>query len=592
MAREPVKLNSPVSSAGQISNRASYMRPGNDRSGSKALAEALGSLGGSLQGINKQVDRYQNAQRQSELQAAQKAQNEEVARLQLQGIKDAEKGVSARGSYMADSPIFHAAYQESHLETSLNVRMAKEERERDWDSYNQDVDNGHNRLQSDLLNLGEEMMSGHSPEIQAKFYAGYRQWANQKMQAQAEGSRLQRLKNIGEDGTNDVMSMMATGAPLEAMMARVEEINNLAAAGGAENPSSFGANAVMVAAELEGRTDVLKALMDDKDHMKTFSADQRKAIQDKMQALEREERAERNYMETQQNKAFARAKGQIAFDAVMQFGENPEGGPEIAKAFKGQMIQMAKEDPKNAMSYLALADSMYDTMMPDPEELFEGDLAAQTLAYIEAEKGLKTLAFRADLENGQVAEHLQNLLAMAHPDDRPKLMREFQSAVNDDHPELANPEWKVQEKELDAISKQMVAAFGGIKGMGVLLETDSIGNSVFSNTALLGARAAIREGNTTYQEAIRAGFARAATEARLYERITAEIDEGQTEASEFVMDIVASNGLSEILYDNPAWERFEANNEVRAKKAQEQQVLKGRIISGLDAFSTGTETEE
>ena len=573
MAREPVKLNAPVSSAGQVSNRAAYMRPGRDNSGSKALADALGSLGGSLQGINQQVDRYQNAQRQSQLQAAQKAQNEEAARLQLQAIKDAEKGVSARGSYMADSPIFQAAYQESHLETSMNVRLAKEERERDWNSYSQDVDNGHNRLQADLLDMGEELMAGHSPELQAKFYSQYRQWANQKMLAQAEGARLQRLKNIGEDGTNNVMSLMATGAPLEAIMSSVEEINNLAAAGGAENPSSYGAHAVMVAAELEGRTDILQALVNDKDHMKTFSSDQRKALQDKMQGLEREDRAERNYMETQQNKAFARAKGQIALNAVLQFAENPDAGPQIAKNLKGQMIQMAKEDPKNALSYLNLADQMYNTLMPDPEEMFEGDLASQTLAYIKAEEGIKTLAFRADLENDQLAEHLNNLLAKVHPDDRNRLMREYQTAVNDDHPELADPQWKVQEKELDVISKQMVSAFSNVEGMGVLLETDGIGNSVFSNTALLGARAAIREG-ATYPEAIRAGFARAAAETRLYERLTAEIDLEQTEADQFVLDVVAANGLSDILYDNPTWERFKTNNEVRAKKAQEQQVIK------------------
>jgi hypothetical protein len=493
---------------------------------------------------------------------------------------------------MADSPIFQAAYQESHLETSLNVRLAKEERERDWNAYNQDVDNGHNRLQADLLDMGEELMAGHSPELQAKFYSQYRQWANQKMSAQAEGARLQRLKNIGEDGANNVMSLMATGAPLEAIMSSVEEINNLAAAGGAENPSSYGANAVMVAAELEGRTDILQALVNDKDHMKTFSSEQRKALQDKMQGLEREDRAERNYMETQQNKAFARAKGQIALDAVLQFGENPEAGPEIAKNFKGQMIQMAKEDPKNAMAYLGLADSMYNTMIPDPEETFEGDLVAQSLAYIGAEKELKTLAFRAKdgLDSPELADHLNNVLAKAAPDDRPRLMREFQSAVNDDHPELDDPQWKTQEKELDTVSKQMVSAFAGITGMGVLLETDGIGNSVFSNTALLGAREAIREG-ATHSEAIRAGFARAAAETRLYERLTAELDVDQDEHSQFVMDVVASNGLSDILYDNPAWERFKTNNEVRAKKAQEDQIKKGQIISG-GSFFEDTETEE
>ena len=269
MAREPVKMNSVTSASGRVSNRAAYMRPGRDNSGSKALASALSSLGGSLDNVNKQVDRYQNAQRQAELEAAQKTQNEEVARLQLQGIKDAEQGVS-RGSYMQDSPLYQAAYQEAHLETSMSKRLAQVERELDWNSYNQDVDNGHNRLQADLLGIGEDIMSGHSPELQAKFYTRYRQWAQGKMAAQAEGARLTRLKNIGEDGAADLQSMMATGSSIEEIMSRVEEMNNLAAAGGAENPSQVGASAVMVAAELEGRTDLLKALVADKDHMKTF----------------------------------------------------------------------------------------------------------------------------------------------------------------------------------------------------------------------------------------------------------------------------------------------------------------------------------
>ena len=70
MAREPVKMNSVTSASGRVSNRAAYMRPGRDNSGSKALASALSSLGGSLDSVNKQVDRYQNAQRQAELEAA------------------------------------------------------------------------------------------------------------------------------------------------------------------------------------------------------------------------------------------------------------------------------------------------------------------------------------------------------------------------------------------------------------------------------------------------------------------------------------------------------------------------------------------
>lgn len=577
MAREPVQLNTPVSSGGQVSNRAAYMRPGRDNSGSKALASALSSLGGSLQGINQQIDRYQNAQRQSQLQAAQKAQNEEAARLQLQGIKDAEKGVSARGSYMADSPIFQAAYQESHLETSLNVRLAKEERERNWNAYALDVDNGHNRLQSDLLNLGEELMAGHSPELQAKFYSQYRNWANQKMLTQAEGARLQRLKNIGEDGTNDVMSLMTTGAPLEAIMARVEEINNLAAAGGAENPSSYGANAVMVAAELEGRTDILQALVNDRDHMKTFSSEQRKALQDKMQALEREDRSERSYMESQMNKAFAKAKGEAVLSAMVAFAENPENGPAIAKSLKASMMALAQEDPRNAVAYINLGDRMYATMMPDPESIYEGDPGARVLAFVQAKKDMEYLGYSADLSNPETAEYVTSLLESVHPDDHNKVLTAFANASREDHPVLSTPEWKVQEEELDLMTSQMTDLFKSIEGAGSFVETDAMGNSTLKKIAKLEARAAIRRG-VSVDEAVRIGFGEAATQTNLYLNLTKDLDPSERNA--FITNLVATNGLSSILYNNPEWDRFQLDNKAAADRLNVRQQQLGMIISG------------
>jgi hypothetical protein len=571
MAREPVKLNAPVSSAGQVSNRAAYMRPGRDNSGSKALADALGSLGGSLQGINQQVDRYQNAQRQSQLQAAQKAQNEEAARLQLQGIKDAEKGVSARGSYMADSPIFQAAYQESHLETSLNVRLAKEERERNWNEYALDVDNGHNRLQSDLLDLGEELMAGHSPELQAKFYSQYRNWANQKMQTQAEGARLQRLKNIGEDGTNDVMALMTTGAPLEAIMARVEEMNNLAAAGGAENPSSYGANAVMVAAELEGRTDILQALVNDKDHMKTFSSEQRKAIQDKMQSLEREDRAERSYMESQMNKQFAKAKGQIALDAMMQFAENPDAGPQIAKNFKGQMVALAKEDPKNAMAYLNLADSMYDTMIPDPDAaVVEMTAGERVVAQVGAREQLEYLMRNADLENPETAEEITRIIGPVHPDDRNKMVTAAVSSRKLDHPDLTSVEGKSTIEELKIIARQSSEIMKIVGGEATFLEPNNMGVSTFAITLDNEFHKAVRNGDGI-ETAKRKAFGIAASQAGLYSSISKASSDGRNTA-QYVEGLTRIPGLSDLFFDNPHYHRFKADNEQAAKKLLEEQV--------------------
>ena len=87
MAREAVKLNSPVSSPGQVGNRAAYMRPGSDRSGSKALAEALNSIGSSIKAASSQVDRFQAAQRQAQLEEAQRFQNQEVARSTLETLQ-------------------------------------------------------------------------------------------------------------------------------------------------------------------------------------------------------------------------------------------------------------------------------------------------------------------------------------------------------------------------------------------------------------------------------------------------------------------------------------------------------------------------
>ena len=508
-------------------------------------------------------------------------------RLQAQGIRDAEKGVSARGSYMADSPIFQAAYQESHLETSLNIRLAKEERERNWNEYALDVDNGHNRLQSDLLDLGEELMAGHSPELQSKFYSQYRNWANQKMLTQAEGARLQRLKNIGEDATNDVMSLLTTNAPLEAIMARVEETNNLAAAGGAENPSSYGANAVMVAAELEGRTDVLQALVNDKDHMKTFSSEQRKAIQDKMQSLEKEDRAERNYMETQMNKQFAKAKGQIALDAIMQFAENPEAGPQIAKNLKGQMVALAKEDPKNAMSYLDLADSMYNTMIPDPEdagvEMTVGELA---LAKHNAEKELTYYLQNADLENPETASNMDRILAGLPADERSKVAKSAISALNEDDPLLSTVEAKSAMNDLKRFSgaaKQLMTIVGG---EATFLEPNNMGVSTFQITMEHEFRKAVREGSNV-QEAKRIAFGIAASEAGLYDKINKNMGRGK-ETTNYRDGLSRIPGMVDIFFNNPHYNQYKSDNEAAAKKFEQENI---ELKASIPPLKTTDETQ-
>lgn len=587
MAREPVKMNNVVSAGGRVGNRAAYMRPGRENSGSKALASALSSLGGSLDGINKQVDRYQNAQRQAEMVEAQKFQNEEAARLQLQGIKDAEKGQSARGSFMQDSPIYQAAYQEAHLETSMSKRLAEVERELDWAGYANDVDNGHNRLQQDLLGIGEEIMGGHSPELQAKFYTRYRQWAQGKMAAQSEGARLTRLKNIGEDGTTDLQSMMATGSSLEEIMSRVEEINNLSAAGGAENPSSVGASAVMVAAELEGRTDLLKALVADKDHMKTFSAEQRKAIQDKMQALDREERSERAYRESQLAKQFSRAKGEAALTAMTQFGANPDAGPEIAKNFKAQMMTLAQEDPKNALTYINLGESMYSTMVPDPQETYT---AEDAIRFIDAKRDLEYLAYGADLENPQTAEYANGILAGVNPKDRQSLMRAFQSAAIEDHPVLGTGEWKAQEERIDSLSNQMTDVMKSLQEDGSFVQTDALGKTSFQKIFKLEAREAIRQ-DKSVDEAVRIGFAEAAEQTNMYLNMALDMDPSQRTA--YINTLASANSLNSIIFNNPAWDRFKTDTAEEAKNLEVRNTRLGAIIAGsTDVFGEGGDNNE
>ena len=150
MAREPVKMNSVVSAQGRVGNRAAYMRPGRDNSGSKALASALSSLGGSLESVNKQVDRYQNAQRQAELEAAQVEQNKKVAELMVQGTRDGRDGVN-NSADLQDSPLFHQAYQEGRMIADYDKTVATMEREVNWSAFSQDVDDGHNKIQQFLL---------------------------------------------------------------------------------------------------------------------------------------------------------------------------------------------------------------------------------------------------------------------------------------------------------------------------------------------------------------------------------------------------------------------------------------------------------
>jgi hypothetical protein len=396
------------------------MRPGRDNSGSKALASALSSLGGSLDSVNKQVDRYQNAQRQAELEAAQVEQNKQIALSTAQGIRDAEQGVS-RGSYMQDSPLYQAAYQEAHLETSMSKRLAQVERELDWNSYNQDVDNGHNRLQADLLGIGEDIMGGHSPELQAKFYTRYREWAQGKMAAQAEGARAQRRENIATDGTENLRSMFDVGASAEEITSTVEELSNLLAAGGVDKPSEVAVAALMVAGEQAG-ADSLEALTQDKGFMKTLSAKARNDLMAKIDTMRSKERGEESYAREQQQRAMNEQKGQAILALVSGADNAPGDVPQMVSQFEDAMMSMAAADPARASSYLDTASRMRSALMP--EENLEMDPVARTVAMTQYAEYARYLG-----NKGLDSPEAQEALAVVFENTDPRDHRTIQSMI-------------------------------------------------------------------------------------------------------------------------------------------------------------------
>lgn len=372
MAREPVKLNSPVSSAGQIGNRASYMRPGNDRSGSKALADALGSLSGSLKGVNQQVDRYQNAQRQSELQAAQKFQNEEIQRQTLRGIKDGEAGVSSRGSSIQDSPLFHQAYQEGRMGADYARTVATMERETNWDAFGDDVEDGHNKLQAFLLDQGEAMMSGYPPEMQAKMMAEYRTYANKKMATQAAESKQRRLEHMGEDLVATLEGQISVAGTPEELQATLSEAATLFAKAGVDNPSGVVGNALIVATSLTQSPETITAVLEDKDFAKTLSSDTRVALIDaRDKAVAKKERLDAA-IDAKEYENFRKQYGSMLLDTVVQGRENPAQGMERAAQVRDFAMSYAAQNPERAPQLIALADKAENMFLAKPADALKG----------------------------------------------------------------------------------------------------------------------------------------------------------------------------------------------------------------------------
>lgn len=414
MAREPVKLNSPVSSAGQISNRASYMRPGNDRSGSKALADALGSLSGSLKQFNGQVDRYQNAQRQSELQAAQKAQNEEIQRQTLRGIKDGEAGVSSRGSSVQDSPLFHQAYQEGRMGADFDRTVARMERETDWTAFNNDVDDGHNKLQAFLLDQGESMMSGYSPELQAKMMSNYRKYANGKMGAQATAAREKRISNMGEDLTTSLESLMVTSGDPEELRAAMSEASTIFAKAGVENPSGKVGDALITAATLTRDPDVIDRVLSDPDFAKTLNTDTRTRLSAARNQLDAQETAIENRERADYNRAFNDTAASATMEAMqMSQGGDMRGAVDTLDA----MLATAYAHPDESVGLTAvnsLSAIKRAMLAPPPEAKLSKD--AELSLRMAANKELQLLAANgaSDLEmQAAVAPYLERGMSVS-----------------------------------------------------------------------------------------------------------------------------------------------------------------------------------
>jgi hypothetical protein len=79
-------------------------------------------------------------------------------------------------------------------------------------------------------------------------------------------------------------------------------------------------------------------------------------------------------------------------------------------------------------------------------------------------------------------------------------------------------------------------------------------------------------------EAVRIGFGEAATQTNLYLNLTKDLDPSERNA--FITNLVATNGLSSILYNNPEWDRFQLDNKAAADRLNVRQQQLGMIISG------------
>ena len=365
MAREPVKMNSVVSTPGQVGNRAAYMRPGTDRSGSKALSQALGSLSGSLSKFNQQVDRYQAAERQSQIEAAQKFQNEEVQRLSLEGQLKGMKGEGLDASHLQDSPIFQAAYQEGHITANMQRRLTQLERETNWEQFNDDVDAGHDKLQAFLLEQGEGMMAGYSPEIQAKFYSQYRTWSSNKMAAQATAAKENRVTNMKDDLTSSIENLMVTGAGVEAIRAELSEASTIFAKAGVEDPSGSAAASLVQASLLTRDADAITRVLEDPEFAKSLSASTRATLQTARDQLAAQESAIQNRERAEYNRAFNDTTASASMEAMQLFqGGNTRGAVDVIDG----MLSNAYNHPDSSVGLSAVKslDTLKKAMLAPP----------------------------------------------------------------------------------------------------------------------------------------------------------------------------------------------------------------------------------
>jgi len=371
MAREPVQLNTPVSSGGQVSNRAAYMRPAFDRSGSKALASALGSLSGSLSQFNAQVDRYQNAQRQAQLEEAQRFQNQEVAKLSLQGSEDGALGRSSRGSALQDSPVFQAAYQEGHLDASIRRRLTELERNTNWEGFNADVDAGHDKLQAFLLEQSEGLLEGYTPEVQAKLYPSIRNWANGKMNAQAIASKERRITNMQEDLTATIENQLALGEGPDAIRAAMEEQMNILSQVGVVDPSGKAAQSLIDAAILSRDPDAInQVLADDEFSKQMLNSEARMKLMTARDQLEAQERAVQNLERSEYNKAFLQTTASVQLEAMQALSEG--NSRQAIDAIDGMLAQAYDHpDTQVGLSAVKALDAMKKAVLTPPKETLD-----------------------------------------------------------------------------------------------------------------------------------------------------------------------------------------------------------------------------